>query len=484
MKILNALTVVAVTVLAANTASALEFQPIGSIGMGGAGVARTFDGAAAYWNPGALAFEADKTAIKIGGGVGYQIDDDLANNVDRLSTLGDPTTGLNVTTGGTTAENLAAAGQIAQILGVMNDIVQGGNASLRLNGSAFIGARVGHFGTGMFGTLAGAGTPDPDLTNIRPDGATSATDLAVAIGATTTGTPTFFTPQQFAAIASAFGGGATGSNIAFAFDRQLAASNASHVSPGSAAEGLVQLGNAIGGSTAGNFTTNQSSLQTRGIAYFEVPLAYGYPIDLGRFGTLGIGGAVKAMAGRVYISTTKLFNTSAGDIFRNITKSHEDSLSWGIDLGALWKWRIVNVGVVAKNLNTPKFSTSDLVTTEDGFRIRPQVRGGVSVDLLAWLSVATDIDLTRNESAQSGVTSQNFGGGLELHPVAWFKLRMGAYRNIGAGGFGPVATAGLTVGPRWFNLDLDAAAATETNEYNGHRYPREGNMQLSFNSQF
>jgi len=473
-----------VTFLASNAAFALEFQPIGSIGMGGAGVARTFDGAAAYWNPGALAFEADRTSIKVGAGVGYQIDDNLAGNVDRLSTLGDPTTDLSLN--GTTSSNLAAAGQIAQILGVMNDIAQHGNDSIRLNGNAFVGVRVGHFGTGVFGNLAGAGTPQTDLTNIKPTGGTTAAELAAAINPTaTTGTPTFFSAQQFAAIASAFGGGTTGSSIAFAFDQQLAASNTARVSASSAADGLIQLGNAIApGSTAGDFSANRSSLESRGIAYFELPLAYGCPIDLGRFGTLGIGGSVKVMAGRVYISNSKLFTTTSGDIFSSITKNHEDSLTWGIDLGALWKWRTVNVGVVAKNLNTPKFSTAELVTTEDGFRIRPQVRCGAAVDLLSWLTAAADLDLTRNATTQPGVKSQNLGGGLELHPADWFKLRMGAYKNIAASGFGPVVTAGLTVGPKWLNIDLDAAASPETGEYKGHSYPREGKVQLSLNSTF
>lgn len=476
--------VVAATVLAANTALALEFQPMGSIGMGGAGVARTFDGAAAYWNPGALAFEADRVAVKIGGSAGYQIDDNLAGNVDRLSTLNDPTTGtLNF--GGNAAQNRSAMGEIIQLVGVMNDLQRGGNNSLWLNGTSFIGARIGHFGTGIFGTLQGAGTPQTDLVNIRPTGVTSPADLAAGIGATTSGTPTFFSAQQFATIAKAFGGGTTGNNIAFAFDQQLAAANTTHISSAAATDALIRLGNAIApSSAAGNIDTNRSSLQTRGIALFEVPLAYGYPIDLGPLGTLGIGATVKLMAGRVFISSTNLFSTNSGDIFRNLTKDHEDSLSWGIDLGALWKWQNVNVGVVAKNLNTPKFSTAQLDTTEDGFRIRPQVRGGVAVDLLTWLDVSADIDLTKNETVLPGLKSQNVGGGVELRPADWFKLRLGAYKNIVASGFGPVATAGLTVGPKWFNVDLEAAASPETGEYNGHSYPREAKVLFAVNSQF
>lgn len=478
------LQVLILTILMAGTSFALEFQQMGSFGMGGAGVARTFDGTAAYWNPGALAFAGGDSAIKFGGSVGYRIDDNLAGNVDRLSRLADPTSGdLNLEADAAT--NLDRAGQAVQLVGIMDEMRQLGNNSLQLNGDAILGVRYKRFATGIFGTLQGAGTPDFDLTNIRMTGINSHAEFADAIDATTSGAPSFFSQQQFSAIADAFGGGQTGANIAFSFDRQLSSSNVTGVSSGFAADALVQIGNSMApGSTAGNIDTNQSSLETRGLAYFELPLAYGHPVNLGRFGTLGIGGAVKVMTGRVYISKTTLFNTTSGDIFSNITRNHKDSVSWGVDLGALWKWKNVNLGVVAKNLNTPEFSTSGLDSSVDGFKIRPQVRSGMSVGLLDWLSVAADIDLTSNETTQPGVKSRNLGGGLELRPADWFAFRMGAYKNIAASGSGPVATAGFTIGAKWLNMELDAAVSPETGEYKGQSYPREGKVQLSLNSQF
>ena len=478
------LLVCAMTVIMATPSFALEFQQMGNFGMGGAGVARTFDGTAAYWNPGALAFDGDKTIIKFGGSVGYQIDDNLAGNVDRLSRLEDPTTG-DLDLGADTATNLDRAGQATQLIGIMGEMQQLGNNSLQLNGDALLGMRIRHFGTGIFGTLQGAGTPYLDLTNIRLSGIGSSADLATAIGATSSGTPVFFSQQQFLTIANAFGGGTTGENITFAFDQQLSTSNITNLSAASATNALILLGDSISsGSTAGDIDTNQSSLITRGLAFFEVPLAYGYPINLGRFGTLGIGGSVKVMAGRAYLSRTTLFSTTSGDIFNNITSTHQDSVTWGVDLGALWKWHDVNLGIVAKNLNSPEFSTSDLESSADGFTIRPQVRGGVSVSLLDWLSVAADIDLTNNETTQPGVKSRNLGGGLELSPADWFAFRMGAYKNIAASSRGPVMTAGFTIGKNWLSMDLDAAVSPETGEYKGQRYPREGKVKLSLNSHF
>lgn len=472
------------TLMMATPSLALEFQQMGNFGMGGAGVARTFDGSAAYWNPGALAFNGEKTVIKFGGSVGYKIDDNLALNVDRLSRLEDPTSG-DLDLVADPATNLNRAGQATQLIGIMGEMQQLGTNSLHLNGDAILGLRIRRFATGIFGTLQGAGTPDLDLTNIRLSGIGSPADLATAIGATASGTPQFFSQQQFLTIASAFGGGATGENIAFAFDQQLSSSNITNLSAASATDALIKIGNSIStGSTAGDIDTNQSSISTRGLAFFEVPLAYGYPIDLGSFGTLGIGASVKLMAGRVYLSRTTLFNTDSGDIFNNITSTHQDSITWGVDLGALWRWHDVNLGIVAKNLNSPEFSTSELESSSNGFKIKPQVRGGVSVSLLDWLSIAADIDLTNNETTQPGVKSRNLGGGVELSPADWFAFRVGAYKNISASGVGPVITAGLTFGQNWLSMDLDAAVSPETGEYKGQRYPREGKVQLSLNSRF
>jgi hypothetical protein len=108
----------------------------------------------------------------------------------------------------------------------------------------------------------------------------------------------------------------------------------------------------------------------------------------------------------------------------------------------------------------------------------------VSVGLLSWLSLAADIDITKNETTQPGVKSQNIGGGLEFTPIDWFSFRMGAYKNIEASNFGPIVTAGLTLGTTWLNVDLGAAVSPETAEYQGSSYPREAKVHLSLNSKF
>jgi hypothetical protein len=160
---------------------------------------------------------------------------------------------------------------------------------------------------------------------------------------------------------------------------------------------------------------NQTSILTKSIAYVEVPISYGYPLALGNYGTLGIGGSIKAIEGRVYKTQTFLYQSDdvkSEDIVSNMTKNYKDSMSFGIDIGVLWKYQSwLNVGLVAKNLNTPQFDEPNL-KDKNGNEIRnsggktklnPQIRMGVDIDPLDWLSFAVDMDITSNDSILTNV---------------------------------------------------------------------------------
>jgi len=468
------------------SAHGLEFHPIGTaVGMGGAGVANTRGAYAPYWNPAGLAFGGKDVSIKLGAGAGAQIGGSLANNVDRLSRISDPTTGSLDITGGSTATNLQRVGDAVQVIGLLNEIGNDKKGTLSLSGNATLGVQIRHFGFGVFGTFEGGALPEPDLTDIVFSGVSSYAVLATSIGATGTvsrGTA-FFTDAQISAITTAFGGGAYGQNIAYTIEKQLVSSNVTNLSAQSAADSLVKLGNAMApASTAGTLDQNKSAIRSRALALLEYPLAYGYPIDFGYYGTVGIGGAVKLMQGRTYLSTVKIFNTNSSDIVKKMTDNFQDSLTWGVDVGAVWKYKIVNVGVVAKNLNSPTFSMSNLGDSA-GYRVRPQVRSGFSAEVLPWLTLAADLDLTKNETALPGVKRQSLGGGVEMTPLDWLKLRLGASANIN-GGDTPLLTAGFTLGTPVFAFEVDGGASPDTGTYKGSSYPREAMVNFSLCSQF
>jgi hypothetical protein len=253
------------------------------------------------------------------------------------------------------------------------------------------------------------------------------------------------------------------------------------------------LSNALTNDGSATLDKNTTSIMTKALVYFEAPLAYGHPISLGKYGVLGIGASVKVIQGTVYQNQVLLVNTPSSlksqDLIKQMTKNSETTTTYGIDAGLLWKYQEkFSIGVVGKNLNSPKFNAPTYQAPKDGnptvmlpvkgsdVTLDPQVRGGIAYDPWHWLTLAADIDLTENASVvpNGAVKSRNLGGGFEMHPYSWLKLRMGAYKNLAASGVGPVGTLGFTVGP----FDLDLAASTDTFKVDSTRVPQEAKAQL------
>jgi hypothetical protein len=176
---------------------------------------------------------------------------------------------------------------------------------------------------------------------------------------------------------------------------------------------------------------------------------------------------------------------------------HSESTQFGLDLGALWRLEDVkyvgpvNVGLALKNLNSPKFDGPKNPTTgaaTDKIKVEPQARIGLGLDPLSWLSIAVDMDLTKNKTVIPGRDSQLIGGGLEAHfdhwYALWLALRAGVYKNIGETGSKPVITAGLSLGPKWLRFDVNGAFATETAKYDNKSYPNEAKVEFGLSTAF
>jgi hypothetical protein len=477
------------TLLAAGSALAAEFQPVGTLGIGGAGVARTYDANAPYWNPAGLAFNTASFSSRVGGGVGIRVNSVMADNVDRLGKLNiDNLTDLNLNSGGTPAQNLALTAKAAEFVGVLTDLDKR-DGTLTVNADAVLGFQYGHFAMGGFSTMELASFASADTAAVGIGGVTGVNDFATAIGAGTATKPanSFFTNAQRATITDAFGGN---TGITNALDSQFSSkAPVTGQTSQQLTDALVNMGQSLtsGGSSLQN---NTSTLEYRGLALVEIPFSYGYPINLGNFGTLGVGATAKVMWGRAFIGESQIVKVkNSGDIVKNITDHYRDTTTFGVDLGALWRYRDwLNVGLVAKNLNGPEFDTPSVVLRTGAnsapIRVEPQVRTGVSLDPLSWLSVAADLDLTENDTILIGKKSRNIGGGVDLHPLTWFKLRGGIYKNLAVSDIGAVPTFGLTLGPKLFNFDLDGAVALQKGRFEEKEYPREARLQFSFNMQF
>lgn len=503
-----------------------EFQPIGALGMGGAGVARMTDANAAYWNPAGLAFSEKTFTMKVEGSAGYRLSDGLAQNIDSLSKFtqkgpdGNSTFDDLKTIG--SSSNPAVLGDVVSLLSVLQDIQdRKGRATLEAN--AAVTMQVKHVAFGAFASTESYGNPDIDLQNILPSstsGSATPADIASFAGAAAGAPPSnsFFTdPTVRNNITTALVGAgftnAQATDIVNSVDARLSAGstggNIPTVTQQQAANVLI---NTIApafknGGTTSSINNNRSAMVMKSILYTEFPLAYGHPIDLGRFGKLGIGGSLKVINGRVYRTQLDLVengsSVNSGNLADNLLKNYKETNNVTFDLGAFYKYGDwLNLGVVGKNLTSPSFAAPELkdqhgnVVTRDAagnpirndkVTIKPQVRAGIALNPLSWLTMAADIDITNNEPAVfsgDGYRSRNLGGGIELHPVSWFKVRGGMYKNLSNDEVGPVATAGITFGTTWVNLDVDGAYGLKSAKYKGDNLPTEARVESSLNLEF
>ena len=403
--------------------------------------------------------------------------------------------------------------------------------TVSLEGGAVVAVQIRHFSFGAFGSVEGFAKADVDTVNVLPTNngttltASQFANLTAAPGTTVASSNAFFVdPGIRGSLQNNTPGtiynslrnqGMTdlqANNVINTIDAQLAAAAASGgkipVPTQSQAADAIITTLAPAFASGGSINNNRTAVVLKTLTYLEFPISYGHPFNLGdKYGKLGVGASIKPIIGRVSSSELLLVNNGnnvgSGNITDNLAKNFKESTSITLDLGVFYKYRNwLNLGLVAKNLTSPKFDAPPLkdqhgavVTTDasgkpidpaERVTLKPQVRAGFALDPLSWLTIAADLDITNNETVLSSLDykSRNLGGGVELHPLTWLKLRAGMYKNLSNNDVGPVATAGLTFGTKWVNLDLDGAYGLESAPYKGSSYPREAKVQTNLNVQF
>lgn len=528
MKLIIATTAV-IAGLAA-TAAAAEFQTIGSLGMGGAGVARKMGGYAAYWNPAGLAFtDKDKGfSMTVGAGAGLRVTDGLAENVDRLSKFSDA--GIiddleNITIPPSPSLNgPKAVADTVNLLTVVNDF-KSEKGALSVTANAAAGFQVRQFGFGLFVLSEGFGKTISDvdpalqtLRNVLPviNGAEATpSQLALLSGPAPVGySPSIMTTNERDIMAQNLSiSVAEANSIVNAVEANLSATGAiTPLSPGQAATALTtSLVDAF--NNGGTISNNRSAVMIKNVAFAEIPVSYGHAIDLGDSAKLGIGGSLKAVRGRVYQTRVRLIegdeSVTSDDIVDAMQDNYEESTNVTFDLGTQFRYADwLTIGLVGKNLTSPAFKSpvlkdqksrfvdkNGIIEGQPGFtgrqrdadvKLKPQARLGVAFDPTSWLTIAADLDLTENETVLSTVDykSRQLGGGIELHPLSWLKIRGGLYKNIANSEIGPVATAGLTIGIPWAVFEVDGSYGMNETQFDGEEFPKEARVQANLTVQF
>lgn len=171
----------------------------------------------------------------------------------------------------------------------------------------------------------------------------------------------------------------------------------------------------------------------------EIPIGYGQAFST-PIGNFSIGFATKYIYANAYSlerigSIEKLTKISNSDI------RTQNVQTFGLDIGALYNYANLSIGVVSKNINAPSIKLSDA----QKIVIDPQVRAGVSYEW-KFLSLALDMDLTSNHTL-SYLSPQNqmIGGGMMLD-FKYVDFRFGSMYDLRSqSNEGLIFTGGLNI---------------------------------------
>ncbi len=429
----------ALMLISGSSLHAMKFETLGykSISMGGASVASSTGSLATYNNPALLSKTPYKIEVSMAGGISAY-DHGVGASAQELEDTG----------------FMDTVDKLSNDINTITDadknvLVEGKNVILDMNGESvtvapqgYLGAQVKSFGFGVF---------------------TGSDVTATAIVSET--------HNQFY-FESTDANGSTAYYDALAYDPNDPSNRPTVDQATYEAQSIEYAVN-----------NNLTYLHVKGVALAEVPIAYGHNFRT-NLGNIMVGGALKYMQAITY---TDVLNIDDTEDSGESAKKDKRSSNFGIDLGFAYQPSFsydLTFGLVAKNLNAPKFDFFD--GTE--YSVDPLVRAGVAYDIFDSLEVAADLDLTRNKTFNNEVDSQMVGGGFNYEPfksLFALSLRGGLMYNLDTDDkSGLIYTAGLGIGVKWIQLDLSAQSSGRTSTVQGYTVPQYSKVNLALVSRW
>jgi len=417
--------------LGSSSLHALKFETLGykSVSMGGAAVASSAGSIATYNNPALLAKTPYAVEVSLGGGLS-EYDHGAGASIARLDDIG------YIDTIDKASQNVASLTQTD-----IQNLIDGTAVVTGMDGDtvtvapqAYLAAQVGSFGFGLFGSTDSAATAVVDQNHTRL---------------------IFENSGVYAEINS---------------DGSLTLSNATDYNNYSIE---VAINN------------GDTYLDVTGVTVVELPFAYGHNFET-QLGNVMVGGALKYMQAVTYTQKMKIDN-SGGLNGTQGEKLDETSSNFGVDLGLAYQPAFaydLTLGLVAKNLNSPKFDFYD----GSSYTIDPMVRASIAYSIFDSLEVAADIDLTSNKTLNQDVESQMVGGGINFEPFDSFfalSLRAGLMQNLHANDqAGLIYTAGVGIGVKWLQIDLSGQMSGNKNTVQDASIPQYAKVNLALISRW
>lgn len=407
-------------------------------------------------------------------GIGYRLHENMGQLLDDLASIDT----LELSTD--TMEDADDVKNVMRVAEILNKIDSPGNA-VTLNGSAGGSVGIGHFAIGGYGFLqANARVINVDTTNLGISGSTDPTDFSNDIAAVVLpgddGLTSLFTGTQVSQLQTAGLSLAAIQNLDFAA-RQAGVTQTD-------LQGTVDILDAVvtqAGAGGGDLEDNTTSASLEGFGLVEIPLSYGKALNE----NLSIGGNFKLMQGSVYGTEVVVFNKDSGDILDDMDNNYKESTTFGIDLGAMYRIKRFNFGIVGRNLNSPEFDGPTVAGRKfDDVTLDPSVTAGVAFIPYEGFTLEFDYDITKQETLFPGYDAQYASLGAEWMFLRFLALRAGAYKNMAESDIGLVYTVGIGLDLLSVHLDLAGAYSSDEGTFDGSDYPLESYLQLKLSIGF
>jgi len=424
-------TISIITTLAISTLSAGEFHSLGhhSTSMGGVGVASAKGSMAGYFNPALLTQSKTKVEVALGVGaavrennIGEQLDTleklELTDTLERIAN--------NIGGANTQADrdNLKEAKKLLESIGTNNGIA--------IMPTAYLSTQINDYAIGVYSTGDISATAHVDHNRL---------DLSIK-----------------------------GDDGRF-YDYNPDTDTYSEITEARYNESSLESAIGENGTTYVNI---------KGLVLLEVPVSYAKAFDLDQ-GELSVGGSLKFMKGSTFVKRMDI--DSEEDTDENLDDNKKDSSNVGLDLGLLFKLSKVqnlSIGLVARNINSPKFDTFD----GGSLKAEMQLRTGLLYDYSEQVELAMDLDLMSNETFIPGYESQQLGMGINYKPASWVSLRAGLMQNLANSNEGLIYSAGFGIGVQQLSLDVAAQMASKSGSYNGEDIPKFAKLNVSLISRW